>query len=498
MKRKAIYHNVLGAFSNYAFLFLTSIVLLPYYFKFISASDYGIWLGGISFLSLVSVLEANISFILTQQLGEKWTNNKPTEFSKYLSSAFFFGLAASAVIIISTFYFKETLTSWVSPGGHTKDHFSESFFLYTVSLSFTFTFGYLNCVTQVFLRTLLSPLFNIFASIVGISYTIWAVPTQGILAIAAGNLVKSVIYSILVTIYVSIILKEKKIPISFEFSYLLKLIRNIGLPFISKVAMTLAVSIQNFIVATTISSNATTTFDITKKLPVIVQMIINMITVSTFTSFSLFYSEQKNKESKHKYTIHYFALIRILLFITLTVIFLIGQDFVTIWVGFDKFGGNVLLALLCLTALTDQLRLILAQQYYAIGKFNLTSVTDTIFALTFMIIAFLLIPFMKLNGIVLAGIIANICYFSVCFVLERNKKVEMVRHIITRRFFSDLALVVLVALLSKFLYETLRGSMIGEILTVSTAITILCMAFYIREKALFSFIVLKFGKTLKI
>ena len=83
MKIKTIYHNLFGSFSNFAFLLFTGIILVPFYFKYISVDDYGIWLGGISFISLLTVLEANISLILTQQLADKWTNKKPVEFSKY-------------------------------------------------------------------------------------------------------------------------------------------------------------------------------------------------------------------------------------------------------------------------------------------------------------------------------------------------------------------------------------------------------------------------------
>ena len=498
MKTKAITHNIIGSFSNFAFLFLTSIVLLAYYFKFISTSDYGIWLGGISFLSIVSVLEANISLILTQQLGNKWTNNKPIEFSKYLSAALFFGLAVCGIIILSTLFFKDTLTGWVSPAKQVKELYSDSFFLYAVSLSLTIIFGYVNTVSQVFLKTLLPPFFNIVASILGIAFTLWKIPSLGIVAIAVGNLVKALIYGLLVSIYGFKILKDKKIPFCFDFSYLLNLIKNIGWPFISKVGMTLAVGLQNFIIATTISSSATTIFDITRKLPAIFQMLINMIAVSTFTSFSLFYSEQKTpQKNRHEYTNYYFSLIRLLLLFSLTGIFLIGQDFIAFWVGLDKFGGNVLLALLCITALTDQLRMMLSQQYYAIGKFNLTSLTDTIFAISFMIIAILLVPYLKLNGIVIAGISANVVYFAFCFYLEKKSNVDMVPNIINRSLFFDLSLIILVSAIAKFIVELYRGNIIVEVTTIFMVIAILCTVFYLKEKALINFLILKFGKTSK-
>ena len=495
MKKKAITHNIFGALSNFLFLFLTSLLLLPYYFKFITASDYGIWLGGISFISLISVLEANTGLILTQQLAQKRICNKPIEFSKYLSAAILFGFGVSFFIIILSFFFKDDLAILVSKRNFDNEKFSNSFFLYSISLSLTIISGYLSVVSQVFLKTLRPPIFNFISSITGIIYTILAIPSQGIVAIAGGNLVKTFVYSILIGFYGFKILKEENISIYFDLKYLSRLLVNIGFPFISKVGITLAVSIQNFIIATTISGAATTTFDITRKIPLTIQMFINVIAVSTFTSFSLFYSEQKTNEVRHEYTEKYFLLIRLLLLFSLTGIFFIGKDFVTIWVGIDKFGGNVLLGLICLTALADQLRLLLAQQYTAMGKFNLTSITDIVFATSFMISAYFLISFLKLNGIVLAGILANIIYFIVSYFIEKKYSISMVSNIINKSFFYDLSFIVLVACMTKFIYETYRGNYFIETTTILIALSILFIVFYKKNKSLMSFLIFKFGKS---
>ena len=488
MKKKSIVHNFFGSFSNFVFLFLTSIVLLPYYFKFISTSDYGIWLGGISFLSLVTVLDANISLILTQQLGDKWTNNKPIEFSKYLTASLFFGVAISCFIILFTYFFKDTLSIWVSPTKEVKSTFTQSFFLYAISLSVTILTSYVSSVSQVFLKTLLPPFFNILATILGLTYTVMTVSTQGVLAVAAGNLVRSSVYGLLICIYVYKILKDKKIFLVFEFSYVKRLVYSIGLPFLSKIGMTLAGNMQNFIIAASISASATTIFDITRKLPVLTQSVINMFAASTFTSFSLFYSARKNSTETHEYTSHYFSLIRILLLFTLMGIFLIGRDFITLWVGFDKYGGDLLFALLCIAALTDQLRLILSQQYYAIGKFKITSITDSIFAVSFMIMALILIPYLKLHGIVLAGIIANIIYFTVCIYFEKKEHINLVTQIINQSFFVDVTLVLIISALTKFTYEYYRGNSLIEVAILVTAITFICIMFYKKDKKLVNFL----------
>ena len=496
MKIIAIKHNILGAFSNFAFLFLTGIVLLPYYFKFVDSTEYGIWLGGISFLSLVSVFEANISLILTQQLGKNLINKELDKFSKYFSAAIIFGLIVSFLIVLITFCFKDVLTTWVNPLKKNNDLYSNSFFFYSISLSLTILSGYLNSISQVFLKTFWPPIFNLISSVLGILYTVWAIPQYGILALAAGNLVKTLSYTILVAIYSIIILKDENIPFLLDFQYLKMLIKSIGLPFISKVGMTLAVSIQNFIVATTISSSATTVFDITKKLPAMTVMIVNMFAVSTFTSFSLFYSENENKGTGHEYTKHYFSLIRVILILGLFIVFLIGQDFITLWVGLDKFGGNYLLALICLTIFLDQLRMILSQQYYAIGKFNLTSITDSIFAVSFLIFAVIIMPIIGLQGIVIAGIIANIIYFVTCLILERKFQTDMVQHIITKNLIIDLIFVFVLAGGALMGMNNFRDNIFVLACIVLLSVGLLMIFYFKREMVLLKFMLSKFGKKL--
>tara|TARA_B110000211_G_C14090507_1_gene558750 strand:+ start:837 stop:2330 length:1494 start_codon:yes stop_codon:yes gene_type:complete len=488
MKSKTIYHNLFASFSNFAFLLFTGIFLLPYYFEYISINDYGIWLGGISFISLLTVLEANISLILTQQLGEKWTQKKTLEFSKYFSASIVFSIIVSLIIVLFTFFLKDYLTSWVSSNNGYNDIFSKSFFLYSISLSFTIVSSYLGAIPQVFIKTLVPPFFNIISSIIGISYTIYAVPSQGVLAIASGSLIKASIYTFFLSFYVLKLLIERNISFCFKITYLIKLIKSIGLPFVSKVGITLASNAQNFIVAAYITASATTIFDVTRKLPLMLQTVINMIAVSTFTAFTLLYSEEKDNSKNKKYLDYYFSVIRIILITSLVGAFLLGKDFITIWVGRENYGGDILFALLCLTALTDQIRMMISQQYYALGKFKLTSITDSIFAMSFIILAFSLIPIYKLNGIPLAGILSAIIYIILCFYFERKNKFNLISHLINKRLVYDISVAILVLILTKFIFDTYINSITIRIIITFSVISLMFLKFYLSERILFHLI----------
>jgi O-antigen/teichoic acid export membrane protein len=483
LKKNAIFHNLIGSISNFVFLFISSIILLPYYFKFISEFEYGIWLGGISFLSLLSVLEANISLILTQKLGSKWVNNESQEFSRYLSSAIFIGVSVSILIITFAFFIKEDLYRWVSKNEITDFRFTNTFLIYSISIAITIVSGFFNCVTQVFLKTFWTPVFNFIGSIAGIILTIYFVSYYGVLALALGNLVRVIVSGFFTIIYVIKLLKENSIHYSFQFRYAFEFIKNISLPFVSKVGMTAATNLQNFIVAASLSASTTTIFDITRKLPVILIMVINMIIVSSFTSFSLFYSEARDNNDKHAFTNYYFSTMKIILLIGVFIVFLIGKEFTSAWVGIDKYGGDKLLALICLLGVGDLLRQIISQQYYAIGNFRLTS-----FAVSFMIGAYYLIPLYELYGIVLASILANIIYFVICYYLEKSSKITIVSSILDLNLVLDVGFLILFAIFYKGLILYFGFNLVTNFMIIMIFGLIPFFYFYFKNKVLFNFI----------
>lgn len=494
MKTKTIYHNLFGSFSTFIFLLFTGIFLLPYYFQYISVNDYGIWLGGISFISLLTVLEANISLILTQQLGERWVKRESLEFSKYFSASIFFSVVVSLIIIFSTFLLKDSLTNWVSSDTDSENIFSKSFFFYSIGLSFTIISSYLGAVPQVFMKTLMPPIFNIISSILGIVYTIYAVPNIGVLAIAIGSLIKAFVYCFFLFFYVFKLFNNKNISFGFDIMYLKKLLSSIGWPFISKVGLTLASNAQNFIAAAYIASTAATIFDITRKLPLMLQMTINMVGVSTFTAFTLLYSEQNNSSKNNTYLKYYFSLIRILLLVSSVVVFLLGKDFISLWVGLDKYGGNMLFALLCFTSLADQFRLMISQQYYALGKFKLTSISDSIFALSFIIFCYLLIPTYKLHGIPLAGITAAIIYIITCFYLEKKNNIVLIPYLINRSLLYDISASILMLVFIKYGFDYYLDNLLIKLLITFVVVTFMLLFFSLRERLLLKFLYSKFIK----
>ena len=491
-KTKAIYHNLFASFSNFGFLIITGFVLVPYYFRYISTENFGIWLGGISLISLLTIFEANLSLILTQQLSEKWFKNNINHFSKYFSAAIIFSIIVSILIILISYFLKDSITSWISDKTEFQRLFSKSFFIYSISLSFTIIISYVGSISQVFLKTFWPPFFNIFSSISGVVYTLCYVPSQGVLAIAIGSFIKSGIYMLLISIYSIKLLKRENIFFDFDFKYLLSLLKTISLPFISKLGTTFAINAQNFIIAYYISANSTTIFDITRKLPVIVQTIINLIAVSSFTSFALFYSESKNNDSNHDYTKYYFSIIWILLIFSLAPIYLFGEDFISIWVGIDKFGGDTLLVLLCLAAITEQFRMMISQQYYSLGRFKLTAILDFIYSILFLLLTFLFIPLFKLNGIVLATIISGILYLILAKIMEKKYKLNLINYILNKNIFLDFILIVILIYLSKFFSKILTETNFQRLLFNFGFISFLFVLVINRHKKSFYFIFSKF------
>jgi O-antigen/teichoic acid export membrane protein len=456
MKTKTIVHNFYAALGNFFFLFLTGIVFLPYYFRFITTTDYGIWLGGISLISLILIFEANMGLILTQILADKKVKNERIEFSKYFTAAFLYGSIIGILIMLLSFFYSSSILGFISKQSHPSALFSNSFFLFSLSIALTIFSANFSVLLQVFFKTELLLLFNVISMILGISVTIFFVPSHGIMAIAGGNLVKVFVSAFFSVFYGVKIMKVECIYLNIDFSFMRKLLVHTIWPFFSRIGIVTAVSIQSFIIATSISPSSATVFDITRKIPITIQSLINFIAFATFTSFTSLYAEENMDSKVNEYSKKYYLLISLLLIISLSGVFIVGQNFIGVWVGGDKFGGNVLLGLLCLTSLTDQLRLLLAQQYTVMGRSKLTSISEIAFAMSFGIAVYFLISKLGLYGIVLALLIANFIYFISCFVLERKQSTTIVGAILNKGLISDLLLIIIIDILIKFISTYLQ------------------------------------------
>jgi O-antigen/teichoic acid export membrane protein len=493
-KTKAIYHNLFASFSSFGFLIITGFVLLPYYFRYITTENYGIWLGGVSLISLLTIFEANLSLILTQQLSEKWLEKNIYKFSKYFSAAILFSIIVSILIIIISYFLKDTITSWISDKTEFQRLFSKSFFIYSISLSFTIIISYVGSISQVFLKTFWPPFFNIFSSICGVVYTVCYVPSQGVLAIAIGSFIKSGIYMLLISIYSIKLLKTENIFFNFEFKYLLSLLQTISLPFISKLGTTFSFNAQNFIIAYSVSAYSTTIFDITRKLPLVVQTVINLIAVSSFTSFTLYYSASKKNNSNHDYTKYFFSFIWTISIFSLVPIYVFGEEFISIWVGSDKFGGDTLLMLLCFAAISDQFRFMISQQYYALGKFKLTAILDFTYSILFLTLTLLLIPLFGINGIVLATIISSLLYLIISKIMEQKYNVNLINYILNKSILLDFILIFIMVSLTKFISNNYIEDNTPRILFNFSILCLLFAMIFYKYKKLFNFIVIKFIK----
>jgi O-antigen/teichoic acid export membrane protein len=487
MKKKTIYHNVIASIINFSFLFLTSFALIPFYFNYITLSDYGIWLSGISFLSLASILESNIGMILTQELIKNWSEKKIDKFSKYFTATLLFGIIISILIIFTTYIIKNNIYEYITHKKNINQYLTTSFFLYSIALCFGILTSFITSINQVFSKTFLPPIFNIFSTSIGIYFTIKYIPNYGVFSIAIGNLIRAFIYLVLNIVYVYFILNTHKIKLIYDFIYLKNIFSSIALPFISKLFMTSASSLQNFIVSITISSLATTIFDITKKIPFLVILILNMFSAALFTYFSSFYVRNKDKELQKKYTRYFFTIFNLMLLFSLIIVFLFGDKLISIWVGEDKFGGNLLLSILCIMAFTDQLRITLAQQYYAIAKYKFTALTDMIYGVFFLIFAYFLIPEFKLYGIVLSSILANLFYFISVKYLEIKYNIYMFDLLFNTSFLFDTIFLLTFALILKFIL-LLEINIFILIILYLILLIFISQIFFIKHKPVFLYL----------
>ncbi|MFZ0890313.1 MAG: lipopolysaccharide biosynthesis protein [Candidatus Binataceae bacterium] len=101
---KAIGQNIAWSYANWVASFLTPLVTVPLYVRFLGAKTYGDWIVIISLTSYLGLANLGIGQTVSNGIAEAVATGRDSELGKLVSTAFFV-YAALAVLLLSAIYF---------------------------------------------------------------------------------------------------------------------------------------------------------------------------------------------------------------------------------------------------------------------------------------------------------------------------------------------------------------------------------------------------------
>jgi O-antigen/teichoic acid export membrane protein len=410
-KINAAIYNIVTQGSNFFLTLILSVILVPLYLQYFGLDVYGAWLASGNIIALLGVLESGLSFVLTQKLSVAQQNNNADFFPIFINGTLIFFLISICILTIGLLLLPYIPTIVQAPLQHRTDLIWGILFsiLATVITVIMSPFG---IIPQVYLKTFVPGIFNLLGNMFSAITVIIALKLGfGVASIGLGYLVRAIIISLGNVFYSIHLLKNITNKIyKFEKNKIFQLFKEILIPFLSRLAVTLSNNTQNLIIAAFISPTLTAIYDLTSKVTITLKSLTNIISISTFGGFSLTFADKDSNKLLN--TVSKFLLIYSIpmaLFYGFSLIF--TPTILKYWVGISKFGGYDLLFFIVLSAVASDYLSLSNMFAWSSGFYKKGAIYDIVNVIIYLILVIVFINILGYKGIPLAS------FFSTIFIL---------------------------------------------------------------------------------
>jgi O-antigen/teichoic acid export membrane protein len=391
-KTKASIINLLFNYGNALFAILNGIIFVPLYLKYFSVGTYGSYLSSGNIIVMLGLLEGGMSFVLTQKLSSCYGKKDFNEFSKILGTGLAISMAIFIFLVCLGLILSPFISSWVKSEPTEYKNIQYAFILSTIGAGLNILFHNLSALFQAILKVQVSGLVNLLSILVGIFTTLLSLEYgYGVVGISLGVFFRGLFGVFMLLLSMIKIFKKEKIPrIQFCRENLNQLVSSILPMFGGSVAKSLISSSQLLIITTFINPTASAVFFITGRVYQVCDSLLAPVGSSIFSSISQMSIEKNNYQLKNK-IVKIFLVFNIFSLFLLSSSFLLNSSFISLLLGEDKFGGDLLSFFICINMLFYTRFNFISVNLFALGVFGKTIMYDVIGGMIRLIIIFLLI-----------------------------------------------------------------------------------------------------------
>lgn len=393
-KTKSSIINLLFNYANVSFVIINGLILVPLYLTYFSVGTYGSYLSSGNIVGMLGLLEGGMSFVLTQRLSNCYVKKNLTEFSKILGSGLFMSLSIFLLLVSIGFILFPFISDWVKAEPNEYKNIQYAFLFSAIGAGLNIVYHNISSVFQALLKVSICGFANIISIVIGIVSTLLGLKFGlGVVAIPLGVLIRGGVgVFILVFSLIKFFTKEKFPRIRIDKLITKDLVKSILPMFGGGVAKSLVTNSQLLIITNFINPTASAVFFITGRIYQVCDSFLAPVGSSIFSSISQIVGEG-NKEVIKKNIVKIFFIFNVFSAFILSLSFVLNSSFVSLLLGADKYGGNMLSLFLCINMLFYTRFNFLSVNLYALGVFGKTVMYDVIGGLLRLIIIFSLIKY---------------------------------------------------------------------------------------------------------
>ena len=437
-KFSASIYNYLSNSLNAIVMLINGIVLVPFYFQYMSLSTYGAWLASGNVVAMLGMLESGLSIVITQKLSVAHKNNDSTHISLLAGANIFSAIIISLIIFFIGLIISFFVADLINADILIKQDITIAFIVALAASTLSIMTSLFGAFPQVWQDTKTVGIIGIIANIIGIISTIiYLLVGFGVIALALAYFTRALLNLIGQCIWIFIKWRKCNYPKpKYDFTIVLNLLKDCFYPFLSKLSTVVMNNSQSFIISSFINPGMAAIYDITQKVIVVLSNFVNMTNVSFFALYSLTFAS-KNRIEINNIIIKIANIFMILLFTAVLYSAVFTKSFVHFWVGLDKYGGDILLLMIVFSVLVSQIKQYTNILLQAGGMISKSAKLDIMSMILFVI---LLLSFIKSAGIYtipVATIFSGLIFIVLYLRLLRTKltvEVNVIIRLIVKSF----------------------------------------------------------------
>lgn len=408
-KRKMSLINLIVNYSNTFFLILNGLVLVPIYFKYFSLSVYGSYLAVANIAGILGLLEFGLSLVFTQKLAVLYRNQNFVQFSKLLCTGLITSFLLISVLLILTFLIAPYVSIWVKAAPEDYLDIKYAFIINSIGIAFNIYSNTITSIFQAWAKVQISGIVNVISAFIGILGTIAGLYFGlGVISISVGILCKSLCCVLGLLPFLIINYRRDRYPnFKFEKGLVISLLKDSLPVFGNTVSKSLIDNGQLLIITSFINPTATAIYSLSSKVFQVCSNLLAPIGSSIFSSLAQLVGENNNQNLKSN-ILKLFSIFTLFSILILVVCFSLNESFIKIWVGADKFGGNLLNFILCLNLFISSRFSYINFNLFALGIFGKTVMYDQIGAVIRLVLILILISVLGVISIPISEIVATL------------------------------------------------------------------------------------------
>lgn len=408
---KASIFNYLFNSVNAVIMIVNGIVMVPIYFHYMSVSTYGAWLATGNVIAMLGLIESGFASVITQKMSVSIVNNDEVLFRKQAGANIITAILFASVIFIAGISISPFVADWVNVEPDDGGAIRYAYIIALISSCISLMVSLFGAFPQVWQDTKKIGIITTINNIIAIaSLVVSLLLGYGVVSIAISYLVRAVLNLIFQGSWIIGNWHKRCLgrPI-LDLPTIKELFKACVYPFLSRLSGVFMGHSQSFIIAHFMNPALAAVYDITTKVCGVACTFVSQTNGSFFALFSLTMAtkdrDRINDVLKKTSTFFFVSLFTVGLF---SMCF--SEPVVRYWVGLDKYGGTLLLAVAVFAKIVSQIRSYFNNIIYTGGLINKSAKLDILCMVAYLLVLFVIIKDTQVYAIPIATTISCLVF----------------------------------------------------------------------------------------